>query len=93
MVNFANAVAIALLLTAGFALRFRYWQNPKILIAYFLAFCGVETIAGKLFLPENAMGIEVALVCLALTIPIVAAIRFVRRREAEADHGGSAESS
>ena len=87
MVGFANGFGIALLLTATFALRFRYWDNPKVLAVYFASFFTIEIVAGHFFVPEGAMGIEVALVCIGLTVPILGVINFFRRREREMDEG------
>ena len=87
MVGFANGFGIALLLTAAFALRFRYWDNPKVLAGYFVTFFTIEIVAGHFFIPEGAMGIEIALVCLGLTVPILGVIEFFRRREHEMEEG------
>jgi hypothetical protein len=85
MVGFANGFGIAVLLTAAFALRFRYWDNPKVLAVYFAAFFAIEIVAGHFFIPDGAMGIEIALVCLGLTVPILGVIEFFRRHEHEMD--------
>jgi len=87
MVGFANGFGIALLLTATFALRFRYWDNPQVLPVYFATSFPIAIVAGHFFVPERAMGIEVALVCIVLTVPILGVIEFFRRREREMDEG------
>ncbi len=87
MVDYANGFGIAVLLTAAFALRFRYWDNPKVLAVYFVTFFTIELVAGHFFIPEGAMGIEIALVCLGLTVPFLGVIEFFRRRESEMDEG------
>jgi hypothetical protein len=87
MIDLANGFGIALLLTAAFALRFRYWDNPKVLAIYFSAFFSLELVAGHFFIPKGAMGIEIAVVCIALTLPIVGVIEFFRRRERELKEG------
>ena len=85
MLNLINGFAVALLLTSIFALRYRYWRKPKVLALYFAFFLAIESIAAHFFLPPGAVGAEIALVCLALTCPIVAAIHFFDRRERDED--------
>jgi len=88
VVDIINALGLAALLTAGFALRFRYWRNPKVLVAYFAVFLVIEWVAGHYFIPPAALGLEVGLVAFALTVPMIAAILFVdgrERRESEPD--------
>lgn len=81
MVDIINALGLATLLTSGFALRFRYWRNPKVLLAYFAVFLVIEWIAGHYFIPPDALGVEVGLVSFALTAPMVGAILFFDTRE------------
>jgi len=81
VVGIINALGFATLLTAGFALRFRYWRNPKVLSAYFAFFLIIEGIAGHYFIPPAALGLEVGLVCFTLTVPMIAAILFFDSRE------------
>ena len=86
MVDIINALGLATLLTAGFALRFRYWRNPKVLSTYFALFLIIEWIAGHYFIPPAALGLEVGLVSFALTVPTIAAILFFdshERRDSE----------
>lgn len=81
MVDIINALGLATLLTAGFALRFRYWRNPKVLVVYFAVFLVVEWIAGHYFIPPAALGLEVGLVSFALTVPMIGGILFFDSRE------------
>jgi len=66
MVSFLNAASIAAVLTASATLRFRLWKQPRTLIFYFLFFLLAESLLHRYFLPEMAMGIEVAYVCFSL---------------------------
>ncbi len=65
--------AIALVMTAGVALRLGLRKRPSRLVLYFLFFFVLEWIAEHYFLPEGGLGPEVAWVCLALSIPLFGA--------------------
>lgn len=88
MIDLTNAFAVALVLTAVFALRFRYWRNPGVLAAYFTFFFAAEWAAGHFFFPAGALGIGIAWVCFALTPPVLVAIYLVDRYER--NHGKQA---
>ena len=81
MVELTNAFAVALVLTAVFAFRFRYWRSPGVMAAYFAFFFAAEWVAGRFFFPPGALGIEIAWVSFALTPPVVVAIVLVDRYE------------
>ena len=85
MAELAVAFAFALLLTSIFALRFRHWQHPGVLTAYFLFFGSVEWLASRYLLPPGAMGIELAYACSGLALLIIVATYFIRRYEQEVE--------
>jgi hypothetical protein len=90
MVQVLVGLSIASLLTAMFAFRHEAGRNPRVLVGYFLLFFAFETFAEHFLVPPGALGIQVAYVCFALTIPFVAAAVIVRKLE-EADLAGRAE--
>ena len=67
MVSLLNAISIASVLTASATLRFRLWKRPLTLFLYFISFLVGESVMHHYFLPDVAMGIEVAVVCFGLT--------------------------
>ena len=73
MVPIINAVAFAMVLTAGFTLRYRMWKKPWFVALYFCSFLGIEVLAHSYFMPEVAFGIELAYVCFGLTLALIAA--------------------
>mgnify|MGYP001419482150 CR=1 FL=1 len=73
MVSVLNAIAIASVLSASAALRFRLWKQPFTLLFYFLFFMIGETLLHRFFLPDIAMGIEVAFVCFSIASALVMA--------------------
>lgn len=73
MTQMTIAFSIALLLTASFAFRFGQMKRPRLLAAYFAFFLTVEWGAATYFIPEGALGIEIAYVCFGLTIPFIIA--------------------
>ncbi len=81
MVELVNAFAVALILTAVFALRFRYWRSPAWIGGYFAFFFAAEWIAGHYFYPAEALGLTLAWVCFALTPPVLVAIVLLDRYE------------
>ena len=81
MVSFLNAASIAAVLTASAALRFRLWKRPRTLVLYFLFFLAAESFLHGYFLPEIAMGIEVAYVCFPLAGVLTLASLGLRRHE------------
>jgi hypothetical protein len=82
MTSLAVGISIALLLTASFAFRFRNARRPKLLVVYFLVFLALEWLGARYFLPPDALGIEVAYVCLALAAIFAGAIYLAERYEA-----------
>lgn len=81
MVSFLNATSIAAVLTASAALRFRLWKQPRTLVFYFLFFLATEYFLHRYFLPEIAMGIEVAYVCFSLAGVLTLVSFGLRRHE------------
>jgi hypothetical protein len=80
-----NGIAFALLLTSLFVLRFRGWQHPGRVIAYFLFFVLLEAVASHYFLPPGAIGPGLGYVCLGLTVPVLIAACLVWKHEVK--HG------
>jgi hypothetical protein len=80
MQAFAIAFSLALLLTAMFAFRFDYGRRPGVLAAYFLVFMSIEWIAGRYLIPPDAFGIEIAVLCLVLTVPFLVATYLTQYR-------------
>ena len=85
MTMFLNAFAFALLTTALFAMRFGEDVRRRTLVAYFALFFAVEWGAARFYFPEDAMGIEVAITCFALTVPVGVAIVLIRRSNRNAE--------
>ena len=81
MTPIINALGLASVLTAGFALRFRYWRSPKVLVAYFSFFFALEVVASTWLLPPDAFGVEIGVVCLVLTALITGVIYGLHRYE------------
>ena len=81
MVAFINATGFASLLTALFAMRFRFWGSPLILVAYFAVFFGLEIAVSLWVLPPDAFGPEIGILCLCLTVVVSAAVYGLRRYE------------
>ena len=76
-----NPIAFATLLTSLYVLRFRGWQRPIRVVVYFVFFAGLELAATRWFLPPDAFGAELGVLCLALTVPVLAAAAFLWRHE------------
>jgi len=85
MVSVLNAIAIASVFAASAALRFRLWKQPFTLLFYFLFFMVGETLLHRYFLPEIAMGIEVALVCFSIAAALVMACVVMHRIESKSE--------
>ncbi len=91
MVSTVNAIAFALVLTAGFTLRFRVWREPIKVLLYFVFFASIELVAHRYLIPEIAFGIELAYVCFSLATAMVLVMvgldryeKMVQRSEEEA---------
>jgi len=85
MVSLVVALSIASLLTAAFAFRFRNSRRPGVLTAYFLLFFVVEWLGSYYFIPPDAFGVEIALVCFPLAGIFVIASVLSHRWEADDD--------
>ncbi len=81
MDSWINATGIAAVFTALFALRYRRWHSPRVLLLYFGGFFCLEFAANYWFLPPGSFGPEVGFVCLGLTVPVCAASYVVARYE------------
>ncbi len=66
MTQWFVSFAIASMMTAVFAFRFQTWRRPRLLLGYFALFFVVELVCEALWLPSDALGIEVGIVCLGL---------------------------
>lgn len=84
-----NGVAFSLLLTSVFVLRFRGWERPGMVVAYFIFFSLLEVIASHFFLPPGAFGPTLASVCLGLSVPVLLAAYFLWRHERNQGQLGS----
>ncbi len=88
MASTVDAVSFALLLTALFVLRFRGWKRPTAVVVYFAFFVALEMVASHYFMPPEAFGSGLAIVCFGLTVPVLVAAYLVwrhERRHGEAD--------
>ena len=79
--SIVSAVGAAYLITAMFALKFQYWNRPKLLVFYFLAFGLIEWIAFEFFIPRDAFGPWLTYLFYALGTAVVIAIILVDRHE------------
>ena len=79
-----NAVGVSLsitcLFTALFALKFRYWRNPKIIFLYALVIFLAQWWCHSI-LPIDAFGHWLTILCFSLTVPVVLAIILIDRHE------------
>ncbi len=66
-VSFSMAAAM----TAVFAFRFQTWRRPWLLVAYFVFFFVAEWSCEAMFLPPDALGVEVGVLCLVLAVIFV----------------------
>ena len=82
---FMAAVSTSLLFTSLFALKFHYWRQPKILIAYMCFFMTAEWLAHAYVLPPDAFGNWLSILCLSLTVPVILAIYLLDRHERRHD--------
>lgn len=76
-----NGISFALLLTSLYILRFRGWQRPLAVVAYFSFFVVLEIGASHFFMPPGAFGSGLAIVCFGLTVPVLIAAYLVWRHE------------
>ena len=76
-----TSVGVTSLLTAVFALKFRYWRRPGILTLYAALFFGLEWVGHRYLLPQEVFGAWLGYLCLALTVPVVVAIILLDRYE------------
>ena len=81
-----TALATTTLLTSIFALKFRYWNRPKILVAYFILFGAIEGLCHHYFVPDGALGYGLAYLLFALTVPVIIAIMIIIRLEQRDGH-------
>jgi hypothetical protein len=79
--SLVNPVGVGLLLSALYALRFRAWRRPILIVAYFAFFTSLEWVAARYFLPPDAFSNAIGWLCLALSVPVVIAGVFVWRQE------------
>ena len=79
-----TALATTTLLTSIFALKFRYWNRPGLLLGYFLLFGVIEGVCHHYFVPTGALGYGLAYLLFALTVPVVVAISVLIRLEKRA---------
>ena len=89
VVEVFNATALAGLLTAMYALRYRVWDRPGPLVAYFSFFFALDLIGAHFFLPPGALGPELGAVCSLALIGILQAIRWVDGQERAARAAGT----
>ena len=85
MVSLLNAISIASVFAASAALRFRLWKQPYTLLFYFLFFWLGESLLHRFFIPEIAMGIEVAYVCFSITAALVLACVGLHKYESKTE--------
>ena len=93
MVSILVGISIAALLTSLFAFRFDAGREWWLLAGYFTLFLVVEWVATRIFLPADALGIEVAAVCFGLALLFAMATEYRQRKEAEAQNSESEDAS
>lgn len=79
------ALGFASALTAMFAFRFPGTRKPRILVAYFVIFGTLESIAHVFFIEEGAIPVETAFVLFGITALFGIAIMVVSRMEKQED--------
>ena len=75
------SACIASTYTAMFTFRFQKWDQPRVVVASFLAFFSVEVAVEWLIVPPGAFGVEIGFVCLFLTGLIVETMVVAHRLE------------
>ena len=86
-----DGISFALLLTSLWILRFRGWTRPRAGLAYFAFFVVLEVGASHFFIPADAFGAGLRIMCFGLTVPVLTAATLVWRYEKR--HGEPEESS
>ena len=76
-----TSVGLTSLITALFVLKFRYWNEPKLVAASAAFFFALEWIGHRYLLPEAAFGPWLGYLTLSLTVPVVVAIVLLARHE------------
>ena len=76
-----TALSMTTLLTALFALKFRYWRRPKLLTAYAAFFFTAEYLGHEYLVPADAFGSWIIILCFALSVPVLVAIYLLDRHE------------
>lgn len=83
-----SGVAFALLLTSLYVLRFRGWTRPGHVLAYFVFFVVLETIAMRYLIPPGAFGPSLGIICVVFSVPVLVAAFLVWRHERNHGEGG-----
>lgn len=81
MESLVNPVGVGGLLAALYMLRFRAWERPLRVVAYFAFFTTLEWLAAHYFLPPDALPSAIGWLCFALMVPVLIATWLVRRQE------------
>jgi hypothetical protein len=85
LLAFLSALSFTVLITSLFALKFRYWRQPKLLIGYGLLFFTAEALAHTYVVPDAAFGVWLPILCFALSVPVIIAIYLLDRHERKHD--------
>ena len=75
------ALSVTTLLTSMFALKFRYWNRPKLLVAYATVIGVAEWWGHEYIVPPGAFGYWLPILCFGLSVPIIVAIVLLHRHE------------
>lgn len=82
---FFVSLSVALAFTLLFGFRHGAWRRPRYLLGYFAFFFALEWAAEAWLIPPQALGHEVAYVCLGISALCLIALFITRRVERDAD--------
>jgi len=82
---FFVSLSVALAFTLLFGFRHGAWRRPRYLLGYFAFFFALEWAAEAWLIPPQALGHEVAYVCLGISALCLIALFITRRVERDAE--------
>ena len=90
MIPLFNSLSSTVLATAVFALCYRMWRFPWQLLVIFCLFFAIDHMVYVYYLPAEAFGIELGIVCSVLgvlVLGVIAGLMVIERRSGQEDGG------
>ena len=84
-VELFNAFATAALVTLLFRMRYRTWDNPRVMGAYFALFFTLDVAAHAFFITPGTFGASLGIVLSGIAVLVYGATRVIRRLEETQD--------